>query len=1575
MKSLKSILLTSILLVNFKAISQQWGANTFSQFTNEANDVELNNNGEAYITGYISGETAFNSSNVVPSAAGNGDIYVAKYDAQGTLIWKKTFGGNFSDRAYDLAVGPDQNIIVTGQFFGSVTFGSTTLTSVGNSKDIFLIKLDPQGNVLWARSEGGSMAENAYGVTVDNQNNVILTGQFQGTTAIGSSTFTSEIDEQTNLPSYDLFISKYNSTGTPLWVRNGFAHYEDRGLAVAVDSQDNIFFTGQFSDTLEFAGNTYLNIGYNVGFLCKLNPAGQVQFFNFIRAGIVVPYDLELNTDNEVIVTGDFLGNMNYYDASGPHAIQNPYDKQIFIIKTNNSGAYSWNYTLGSDNELSARSVSIDPHKDVFVTGYFKCALSQAHDTSTIYFNSVGFKDPYLLKVDNQGNLEYLKQIGGKMDDVGNGVAVGANDAPLICGAFTKDLNIPYNYNSTYPEITSFGLTAQTFSEPSHVFLQGDSTYNSFLLKCVNNTTPLLDYFYYQLTDSTEGFLSDYNGYELIQDADTLDFCIDGLLYYNELTYEHLGPSYSYQWMNTDTTADDSYFVNTSGDYFVKVMRDDQCDAEMDSVYVNIVQNPYLPLLSDNLGINNLTPGGQYHGFVFCDSGSVTLTFSNPDPTADFSFMFNDSLYYGLGPHSFNEEGTFSTLASNGVCAVTDPFGMDFIINSDYDTIQPDIVMYPNVPTGNSATICSGTSVNFHAIDLFTNPSANFNPVIGEPPVQVIWSVNGTNYAFYDSTDYYYGYDFTFNPSTSGWYTIGVKITLGYDNQCGLDTTQYYYEEDFYITVNPNPTWSCSISGDAFLCPEGSEVLNVSNTDPALSWDGPGIIDTPSANSVVINAIGVYTYGGTLTNPLTGCSSYVQCAIEIVPKEAPSISSVPNDALICPYDSVLMSIPNTYLSYNWVGPAGDNLSNTHEVYGDEMGFYYCHVVDDEGCNLTTPPYELREYSTPGITVYPDVYLCEGESVDIEVTYTGDATFQWINFTSTQDHITVTQAGVYAVQISQCGFTVTDSIEIIDGTFEVSISTTDSLLCFGEATALIGSQPGMNYEWNNGQITANSYVVDEAGIYSAIVTNNYGCTASTNTITIQSVPESTPPTIPDQTVCPGANVTLSDNSPYTLNWYNSSDSSFLFTGETLSLSNLLNDTSFVIAYSSNACSPAFGIVTIEIQDSLSNFTILGDSLLCINENGQFYVTVNDENIEWFVGAQSFGTSNPVSIDYNILSASSTITLQISNECFSSTIQETVTILPQTTISIVEDSISLCYYDSEVLELSNSNLDSIIWTSALGTETSEGLVIYGSNTYGIITVVAYDQNGCITSIDTATIITPNFNSSINVDFSNFCTGDSGTISLQSNADSLIWSTPNGMIDTTSISFSVSDTTAGLYILQQWDNLGCHYTDTVVIPEYQAPNIDILPDSIYCVNDIYTFYFPNDTNTYSWTTFGNSPDIPILDDQDLILTVTTPNGCLTFDTLFVQTVNCEDDVPNFITANGDGTNDYLFIDDALSQLNNEIIIYNRYGNLIFSAAPYTNNFDGENLNAGVYFYVYYPNGRSDSQNYRQGFLHILR
>lgn len=1560
MKPLLFLISSLISLTNF---SQQWGNCTISQFTNEANDVEINNNNESYTAGYITGETAFSPANTVLSAQGNGDIYIAKYAPSGVLIWQRTFGGSYSDRAIDLAIGDDQNIVVTGQFFGTVTFGSIVLNSSANSKDIFIVKLDPAGNVLWARSEGGNLAENAYGITVDHQNNVILTGQFQGMSTIGPNTFTSAIDPNTNLPSFDFFISKYNSNGNPLWSLNGSAEYEDRGLAVAVDHQNNIFFTGQFSKTLTFASNTYPNLGYNIGFLCKLNTSGQLQFLNQLKAGMTNPYDLEINSDNEVIITGDFLGNLNYYDSAGMHSIQNPYDRQIFVLKTSNGGNYIWNYTLGSNNELSARSISMDPHKDIFITGFFKCDLSQIQDTANALFNSVGYKDPYLLKLNHSGQFQYIKQFGGKMDDEGHGVAIRENDKPIICGSFTKDLNFSGN---NLPPVFNTSLHSLTLyqGEVLHYYLSGDSTRNSFLVNYIDQNYQPLNYYINQQTDSLIGYISPSD--ILVTEIDTVHFCDYQDLYYNTLTWPHSGPSYSFLWDSGSDSQGNT--VLATGDYWVNVKRDDACASDVDSIHAILDPTPLLPNLTDNLGINSNQPP-YYHNYHFCYPDSVMINYTNQQAgTVLTTTTPNMTVLSGTGPFVLQEEGYYTVLVSNQYCTDTTGFQIFMDHTAPVDTLLPDILMFNAVPTGDSITVCLGEDVCFAGIDLFTNPQTDINIELPHTIYDAYWTISG------NGNGNLYKLKTCFSPQNSGWYTVNLHVVVGYNNLCGIDTVHYSISKLFYITVNPLPVWSGNILGDNLLCENGSVFLVIDNPNPVFSWSGPGIIWNNGNDTIEINAPGYYNYSGTLIDSLTGCTSFPSATHLVTLKTAPAIFSTPADAIICPYDSVLMAITGNYVSYLWIGPEGDSLSNTNQCYGEDLGFYYVHVVDNEGCHLTSPPYELREYTTPSITISPDEFLCPGETVTIQIAYTGTPDFIWNPINSNQDHITVNSPGVYSVQITQCGLTITDSIEIIDGSFSASISISDSILCYLDTIPITGSSLSYTYEWNNGQTSNGIYSVTEPGSYSAIATNEYGCTSQTNSVTIVLSDGATPPDIASQTVCYGANVVFNSSAPYPLNWYSSTDTTFIQTGNQLHVLNVTADTSFIVAYQSIECPPAYGSVSIELIDSLENLVISGDSILCQQEAGVFSINTTTENLNWYCGTTSLGNSNPVVIPFNILNSNPSVTAQVSNQCYSATLNESVFIMPQTPLELVNDSIMLCYYDTEIAEVSTPNIDSLVWYSNNGTLVNETFPVSGSVDYGPVSVSGIDQNGCPTDTAWLYVITSGFNTSLEVNFTTYCLGDSGFISVNTNADSILWTTPTGMTDTNYLNLMIDSVHSGTYHIDYWDAMGCHYQDSVYIPLYQSPNLELLPDSIFCLNDVYTFYFPNDTNTYQWTTLANNPSIPILADQELVLSATTPHGCMAYDTLIVHTVDCDDELPNIITPNGDGSNDYFIIDDAYSQLNNRLIIFNRWGNKLFESAPYKNDFDGNGISEGVYFYLYYPKGIDQPNSVKQGFLHII-
>ena len=141
------------------------------------------------------------------------DLFIAKLDPAGKLLWAQRFGGTGRDVGMGLDVGSDGSVYVTGSFYGAMTVGNTTLASKGG-KDAFVLKFDTDANAVWARRMGGgdgSVSSNfddqGNGVTVTNDGSVYVTGDFRDTADFGSNNVSSA-------GGGDQFITKLSDVGT-----------------------------------------------------------------------------------------------------------------------------------------------------------------------------------------------------------------------------------------------------------------------------------------------------------------------------------------------------------------------------------------------------------------------------------------------------------------------------------------------------------------------------------------------------------------------------------------------------------------------------------------------------------------------------------------------------------------------------------------------------------------------------------------------------------------------------------------------------------------------------------------------------------------------------------------------------------------------------------------------------------------------------------------------------------------------------------------------------------------------------------------------------------------------------------------------------------------------------------------------------------------------------------------------------------------------------------------------------------------------------------------------------------------
>lgn len=151
----------------------QWAARAGTANADSGSDVAVSGTGTSYATGFFQSANA-DFAGVTLTNQGVSDIFIAKYDSAGNVLWARSAGGNGNDAGYGVAidaigVDANTNCYVTG-FFGSANadFGAFVLSTFGSS-DIFVTKYDPAGAVAWVRQAGGTASDSGRGIAVDWQ--------------------------------------------------------------------------------------------------------------------------------------------------------------------------------------------------------------------------------------------------------------------------------------------------------------------------------------------------------------------------------------------------------------------------------------------------------------------------------------------------------------------------------------------------------------------------------------------------------------------------------------------------------------------------------------------------------------------------------------------------------------------------------------------------------------------------------------------------------------------------------------------------------------------------------------------------------------------------------------------------------------------------------------------------------------------------------------------------------------------------------------------------------------------------------------------------------------------------------------------------------------------------------------------------------------------------------------------------------------------------------------------------------------------------------------------------------------
>lgn len=353
--------------------------------------LAVDTNGDVLVTGYFLGASNFGAS------AGLQDVFVAKYSgADGSPLWSKRFGAQDSDVGYGIAIDPRNNdIVVTGQFQWTVSFGGTSLVShLVGAPDIFLAKYSSDGIHLWSKAFSdpsatvtaclyGCSTDRGKAVAVAPSGSIALIGEFMSRINLGGSTLTGGSFE-------DVFIAELSSAGQHLWSRRLGNTGTDYGSDVAFDSLGNVIAIGMVAagnnsaGSIDFGGGLLPSLGGTDVFVAKYASGTGAHVFSKRMGGFGsdMGYGVAVDAANNVLVTGYFgdqgngIANFGGADLQSTANGSGTYTPNVFVAKYSAAGTHAWSKAFGGSGHESGVGIVADAAGNVWASGSFQGSVN-----------------------------------------------------------------------------------------------------------------------------------------------------------------------------------------------------------------------------------------------------------------------------------------------------------------------------------------------------------------------------------------------------------------------------------------------------------------------------------------------------------------------------------------------------------------------------------------------------------------------------------------------------------------------------------------------------------------------------------------------------------------------------------------------------------------------------------------------------------------------------------------------------------------------------------------------------------------------------------------------------------------------------------------------------------------------------------------------------------------------------------------------------------------------------------------------------------------------------------------------
>lgn len=404
--------------------------------------IDVDSDGNSYVVGTFRGQVDFGNGNVLNSA-GSSDVFVAKVDIEGVCQWAVSAGGNNSENGNSISIDANGNVYITGTFNGSADFDENTTLNSAGSDDIFVAKYNNNGTLQWAVSAGGSSVDYSNAIKVDGNGNVYITGSIYTEADFGAINLTTTGYEELFIAQLDASNGGYNWAKN-YSVDGMFENSAGFNIEVSSDN-NTLYVTGNYSGTLNFDENTSIVAdGFSDIYLATFDNAGNVQWAATAGSGVDgfnSAYGLALDGNGNIYISGSFNETLEF-DANT--SVQSYGFDDAFLAKYDNTGSPLWAQSAGSTaNFDNSSSVTVNQATgDVYISGNFEeKATFDPTALAPVDIFAEGGVDLFLAKYASDGSFEWAKAAGGTGDDYGTYIQFGAQDIIYLAGSSSDDFS------------------------------------------------------------------------------------------------------------------------------------------------------------------------------------------------------------------------------------------------------------------------------------------------------------------------------------------------------------------------------------------------------------------------------------------------------------------------------------------------------------------------------------------------------------------------------------------------------------------------------------------------------------------------------------------------------------------------------------------------------------------------------------------------------------------------------------------------------------------------------------------------------------------------------------------------------------------------------------------------------------------------------------------------------------------------------------------------------------------------------------------------------------------------------